>query len=166
MFWSYGHPRKANRCEPSLCDRSGTAHMKRKRFRQIRTEHIPDPMPYTWHSHKTDPDPARTAANWPTIKRTWRKESGTARVNIDDLERRSPTLRSRLQLFAVQQARSVFFFDFGTFWLGQSLQIQFSSDSFENMRVKIALKIRSEWALMIFDAIKKWTFQHFQHVST
>jgi hypothetical protein len=79
-------------------------------------------MPYTWHSHKTDPDPTRTTANRPTIKRTCKqesgtarkyrlsatpladfaiaikrtrkKESGTARVNIDYLQRCSPTLRS------------------------------------------------------------------------
>ena len=59
-----------------------------------------------------------------------------------------------LQPIAVQQAQSIFF-DFETFWLGQSLQIQFSSDPFENMLIRITLKIRSEWSLMIFDAIKK-----------
>jgi hypothetical protein len=34
---------KPYRREPSLCDRSGTAHTKRKRHRQIETEHISDP---------------------------------------------------------------------------------------------------------------------------
>jgi hypothetical protein len=32
-------------CEPSLCDHSGTAHMKRKWDHQKETEHISDLMP-------------------------------------------------------------------------------------------------------------------------
>jgi hypothetical protein len=52
-------------------------------------------------------------------------------------------------------AERFFFFFFGTFCLGQSLQIQSSSDSFNNMLIRITLEIRSEWCLTIFDAIKK-----------
>jgi hypothetical protein len=36
--------RNCSRCEPSLCDRSGTAHTKWKRHHQVETEHISDLM--------------------------------------------------------------------------------------------------------------------------
>jgi hypothetical protein len=44
----------ATRCEPSLCDRSGTAHTKRKWHHQITTEHISDPTPYTLAHTQTE----------------------------------------------------------------------------------------------------------------
>jgi hypothetical protein len=51
--------------------------------------------------------------------------------------------------------RPFFFFKFRTFWLGHSLHVQFSSNCFENMLVRIALKIPSQWGPSIFDAINK-----------
>jgi hypothetical protein len=59
-----------------------------------------------------------------------------------------------LQLFAVQQARTVFL-KFTTFLLGHSLRVQFLSDCLENMLIRIGLKILSQWGASIFDAINK-----------
>jgi hypothetical protein len=64
------------------------------------------------------------------------------------------TFCMHLQLFAVQQARTVFL-KFTTFRLGHSLHVQFSSDCFENMLIRIELKIPSQWGSSIFDAINK-----------
>ncbi|KAJ7833661.1 hypothetical protein B0H13DRAFT_1914467 [Mycena leptocephala] len=54
-------PRPKGRYEPSLCDCSGTAHTKRKRHRQIGTEHISDPTPYTL-AHTQTPNAAGKAS--------------------------------------------------------------------------------------------------------
>jgi hypothetical protein len=56
----------------------------------------------------------------------------------------------RLQLFAVQQARSVFFC-FGKFSPEQLLRAQFSTVSPQNRLIRFALKIHSEWNTGIFD---------------